>query len=95
MNLFSGDPDDPKRPLLDFIMPGGDKPDQQNAVSLKLPTFWASQPQVWFEQAEAQFHIRQITADDTKYYYVISALDQDTTGASSITFASHQPKTST
>ncbi|KAK3890403.1 hypothetical protein Pcinc_005654 [Petrolisthes cinctipes] len=54
--------------------------DQQNAVSLKLPTFWTTQSQVWFEQAEAQFHIRQITADDTKYYYVVSALDKETAG---------------
>ena len=51
---------------------------EQNAVSLKLPTFWTSQPQVWFAQAEAQFAIRKITADETKYYYVLSALDQDT-----------------
>ncbi|KAK3873159.1 hypothetical protein Pcinc_021797 [Petrolisthes cinctipes] len=58
-------------------MPGEE---QQNAVSLKLPTFWTTQPQVWFEQAEAQFHIRQITADNTRYYYVVSALDQNTAG---------------
>ena len=51
---------------------------EQNAVSFKLPTFWSSQPQVWFAQAEAQFQIRKITADETKYYYVLSALDQDT-----------------
>lgn len=51
---------------------------EQNAVSLKLPTFWTSQPQVWFVQAEAQFQIRKITADETKYYYVLSALDQGT-----------------
>ncbi len=54
--------------------------EQQNAVALKLPTFWTTQPQVWFEQAEAQFHIRQITVDDTKYYYVVSALDQEMAG---------------
>ncbi|KFD56700.1 hypothetical protein M514_02376 [Trichuris suis] len=35
----------------------------ENAVSLKLPTFWTSQPQVWFEQVEAQFNLRQISAD--------------------------------
>lgn len=61
-------------------MPTEDNKDQQNAVSLKLPAFWTSQPQVWFEQAEAQFHIRQITADATKYYYVVSALDQEAAG---------------
>jgi hypothetical protein len=52
----------------------------ENAVTLKLPTFWNAQPEVWFAQAEAQFHIRNITNDATKYYYVISALDQDTAG---------------
>jgi len=52
----------------------------ENAVSLKLPTFWTSQPEVWFTQAEAQFHIHNITADATKYYYVVSALDQPTAG---------------
>ena len=50
---------------------------QQNAVSLKLPAFWTSQPKVWFQQSEAQFALRNITADDTKYYYVVAALDQD------------------
>ena len=49
-----------------------------DAVSLKLPTFWASQPEVWFAQAEAQFKLRKIEADETKYYYVIAALDQET-----------------
>ena len=48
---------------------------EENAVALKLPTFWTSQPRVWLE---AQFAIRKITADDTKYYHVLSALDQDT-----------------
>ena len=49
-----------------------------NAVALKLPTFWSNQPDVWFSQAEAQFAIRGIVADDTKFYHVISALDQET-----------------
>ena len=47
-------------------------------VSLKLPTFWTSQPEVWFTQAEAQFRLRKITADETKYFYVVAALDQPT-----------------
>lgn len=51
---------------------------EEHAVSLKLPTFWTSQPEVWFAQAEAQFNLRRITADDTKYFHVLSALDQET-----------------
>ena len=49
----------------------------EHAVSLKLPTFWISQPEVWFAQAEAQFS-QEITADNTKYFYVLAALDQQT-----------------
>lgn len=51
---------------------------EEHSVSLKLPTFWPSQPEVWFAQAEAQFHLRKITADETQYYYVLAALDQTT-----------------
>lgn len=53
---------------------------QQNAVTLKLPDFWTSQPQAWFQQAEAQFHFRRITADDTRYFYVVAALHLETAG---------------
>ena len=49
-----------------------------DAVSLKLPTFWTSTPTTWFAQAEAQFIVRNITNDDTKYYYVVAALDSST-----------------
>ncbi len=51
-----------------------------NAVAIKLPPFWAEQPAVWFLQAEAQFQIRGITTDATKYYHAVSALDQATAG---------------
>ena len=51
---------------------------EEHAVSLKLPTFWTSQSEVWFVQAEAQFELRRVTADETKYFYVLAALDQET-----------------
>ena len=43
----------------------------ENTFSLKLPSFWAT-------QTKTQFALRNITADVTKYYYVVSTLDQDT-----------------
>lgn len=36
------------------------------------------QPRVWFTQAEAQFELRKTTADETKYYHILAALDQST-----------------
>ena len=63
-----------------------------DAVSLKLPTFWTSQPEVWFAQTEAQFVLRGIVADETKYYYVIAALDQDT-ASRLIDFIGQPPET--
>ena len=49
-----------------------------NAVTLKLPSFWTQQPSVWFAQTEAQFAIRKIVQEETKYYHVVAALDQET-----------------
>ena len=51
---------------------------ETKAVAIKLSTFWAQQPEVWFLQAEAHFHIRMITDATTKYYHVLAALDQET-----------------
>ncbi|GFO29449.1 retrovirus-related pol polyprotein [Plakobranchus ocellatus] len=48
------------------------------SVALKLPTFWVSSPLAWFAQAEAQFALRNISQDDTKYYHVVAALDTNT-----------------
>lgn len=60
-------------------------------VALKLPTFWTSCPAAWFAQTEAQFALRQITTDETKYFHVVAALDSDT-AARSLPIISAPPK---
>ena len=51
---------------------------QQNAIAVKLPDFWTTNPEIWFHQAEAQFALRHVVSEETKYYYVLAALDQNT-----------------
>lgn len=46
------------------------------AVQPRLPQFWLEDPEIWFAQAEAQFHISEIKDDTTKFYQVISQLEQ-------------------
>ena len=48
------------------------------AVSIKLPPFYSSDPELWFTQVEAQNNTRSITQQDTKFWYVAAALSQDT-----------------
>jgi len=48
-----------------------------NATAVRLPAFWSGNPQVWFTQVESVFSTRnpQITLQQTKFNYVIQALD--------------------
>ena len=48
------------------------------AVSVKLPPFWPDKAVLWFAQAEAQFLLRSITADKTKFAHVLTMLDSKT-----------------
>ena len=50
---------------------------QLHAVAVKLPAFWPEGTQVWFTQAEAQFHLKGVTTSLTKFYHVLSALSQE------------------
>ncbi|CAI5682198.1 unnamed protein product [Oreochromis niloticus] len=45
------------------------------AVPLELPDFWLHDPPSWFVHVEAQFALRGISADDTKYHQVVASLD--------------------
>lgn len=46
-------------------------------VSVRLPPFWPEDQKVWFVDAEAQlFEISGIKDDTTKFYHIISQLDQ-------------------
>lgn len=44
-------------------------------VSVRVPPFWAEEPEIWFAQVEGQFAISGITSDSTKFNYVIAHLD--------------------
>lgn len=63
-------------------MPGDDEkngevPTDINALIVKLPTFWSSNPRTWFVQAEAQFALGKVTSDAGKYNYVVATLPQE------------------
>jgi hypothetical protein len=96
IGLYTGDPDFKNVPCLCSAMPmtmdeiaalavaikalDNDGPGRVASTSVKLPPFWASDPEVWFLQVEAQFQTRNpaITVDLTKYNYVVGALDNTT-----------------
>jgi hypothetical protein len=50
-------------------------PAEISRVAVRLPSFWAERPVMWFAQAEAQFSLAGVNNGKTKFYYVISQLD--------------------
>jgi hypothetical protein len=45
-------------------------------AAVQLPSFWSERSASWFTQAEAQFHLAGISNELTKFYHVISQLDE-------------------
>ena len=45
-----------------------------HAISLKLPDFWPSDPELWFAQVEASFEAQRITQEQTKFAHVVRVL---------------------
>ena len=62
-------------------MPGDEEenaePPVVTAVAVKIPEFWPERPRTWFAYAEAQFTLRKIKEQETKYAYIISALPRE------------------
>ena len=52
--------------------------DAVQAVSITLPEFWSDDPEVWLLRVEAQLRARSVTQDQTKFDYVVGALDNRT-----------------
>lgn len=55
-----------------------EEPQSVNATALlRFPPFWKNNPLMWLHQVEMAFSLSRITAEDTKYQYVILNLDNE------------------
>ena len=50
----------------------GDNDNDVAPVGVKMPKFTPDQPAIFFIMAEAQFALRGVTLDETKYYHAVS-----------------------
>jgi hypothetical protein len=52
-------------------------PNNHTRGQVRLPTFWAQAPAMWFAQAECLFHLRSVTCQVKKYCYVVASLTHE------------------
>ena len=50
---------------------------QINRVTCKIPPFWKKNVTLWLIQVENAFQISHITKDETKYAYLVAAIDSE------------------
>ncbi|XP_011699190.1 PREDICTED: uncharacterized protein LOC105456671 [Wasmannia auropunctata] len=46
-----------------------------NKISVRIPNFWAEEPELWFAQLEGQFALLNIKEDEAKYSFVLSRIE--------------------
>ncbi|XP_064470562.1 uncharacterized protein LOC135385277 [Ornithodoros turicata] len=51
-----------------------DDPPISTTTTLRLPPFWRQNPWSWFRQVEAQFQLRHIQSQQSKYFHVLAGL---------------------
>ena len=58
-------------------MTGDPNSNDVSAVTVKLPQFYASNPEFWFVLCESQFRLRKVIDDFTKFDHVVTSLPED------------------
>ncbi len=62
-----------------MVMADSDAEESVNAIAIKLPLFWVNNPLRCFQQAEAQFRIKNITRSSTKFDHVLARIPSEAT----------------
>jgi hypothetical protein len=52
-------------------------PNNPTGGQVRLPTFWAQVPAMWFAQAECLFQLQGVTCQVKKYCFVVASLTHE------------------
>lgn len=67
-------PTSPSLPPGQDVLSHGAQQPVLHALTVKIPPFWPADPVLWFANIEAQFALRGITVQLTKFFHVVGAL---------------------